>query len=105
MLVPRIRSGLTVIGIDIDVEIVVVVEEAHIGAFGGRLPLVGIDLIELGDRLGLLPDRIGEVAIDLGASAASIRVALAVGMYVVKSRVGLAREAEEGVTLLSWPGR
>ena len=74
------ESGVTVIGIDIDVKIVVVVEEAHIGAFGGGLPLVRVGLVDSVMASAFCQIGSERSPSTVGASAASIRVALAVGM-------------------------
>jgi hypothetical protein len=73
------QGGRVVVAADGDVEVVVVVEEGDVRLLGGRFPPVRDALQKVTVPGGVLPRRIGEVAVDLGSlpggDAAALEVA------------------------------
>ena len=53
-----------VIGIDAEIEIVLVIHHAQDGALGGRGQVIGLALFQIVDDCRLGPDRVGEIAVD-----------------------------------------
>ena len=80
---------LIVEGHDGDVDVLVVIEDVHNGAFVGRRTLVRLQLVEFIQSRRFLPDRVGHIAVNdwrFGFADARCRKAWPVGLKVVRRR-------------------